>query len=200
MCNCTMVSIHAPRGGRDWVSVLPARGLLVSIHAPRGGRDQGNALHRESEQVSIHAPRGGRDVESLVAQGYEWFQFTRPVGGATSLVVLGLAVVGFNSRAPWGARHFAARSKRCAMKVSIHAPRGGRDRVDSRAVGRHKFQFTRPVGGAPLPAPPPPLCPRSFNSRAPWGARRWLAGPAARRRSRFNSRAPWGARRRCASD
>ncbi len=80
------------------------------------------------EEVSIHAPRGGRDVRNCRTY---------------------TATEGFNSRAPWGARHqlsvlkdisakfqftrpvggatLAAEEARQAELVSIHAPRGGRD-------------------------------------------------------------------------
>ena len=34
-----VVSIHAPRGGRDHYATNHTLGYVVSIHAPRGGRD-----------------------------------------------------------------------------------------------------------------------------------------------------------------
>ncbi len=57
------ISIHAPRGGRDYYSSLGAAGeFLISIHAPRGGArlERFNRLRRKL-MISIHAPRGGRD-------------------------------------------------------------------------------------------------------------------------------------------
>ena len=86
LCGFRIVSIHAPRAGRDdrlqmWNDATTA----VSIHAPRAGRDchAPDAPHRRAT-VSIHAPRAGRDHTMI---GNElWcveFQSTRPVRGAT---------------------------------------------------------------------------------------------------------------------
>ena len=78
-----LVSIHAPRVGRDPVRkcirglfkfqfTRPAWGATemfsamrrrfeVSIHAPRVGRDPGEEYSETCSSVSIHAPRVGRD-------------------------------------------------------------------------------------------------------------------------------------------
>ena len=84
-----IVSIHAPRGGRDLAALVgeikgkkfqstrPVGGATirkeiarleyeVSIHAPRGGRDSWIAADELIPiKVSIHAPRGGRDKHGL---------------------------------------------------------------------------------------------------------------------------------------
>ena len=82
-----IVSIHAPRGGRDLKFKQKRKGRLnVSIHAPRGGRDgdQPDVLQWDP-RVSIHAPRGGRDYATLSTGGpVRSFQSTRPAGGATT--------------------------------------------------------------------------------------------------------------------
>ena len=40
ICAYIAISIHAPRGGSDMVTILQAhRGDVISIHAPRGGSD-----------------------------------------------------------------------------------------------------------------------------------------------------------------
>ena len=80
----SVVSIHAPRAGRDrrgffpisklyeFQSTRPVRGatgripryvviFIVSIHAPRAGRDHGEQQAENVSHVSIHAPRAGRD-------------------------------------------------------------------------------------------------------------------------------------------
>ncbi|MFZ2633769.1 MAG: hypothetical protein WAX48_19520, partial [Desulfosalsimonadaceae bacterium] len=57
---------------------------IVSIHAPRTGRD--HQKHRSSLKVvvSIHAPRTGRDAADWAAEHvYALFQSTRPARGAT---------------------------------------------------------------------------------------------------------------------
>ena len=89
---CNLVSIHAPRVGRDDFRLCSFNTFNVSIHAPRVGRDLGNifgdtqptvfqstrpawgatCLHRWRRAfpvVSIHAPRVGRDV---VVYSFAW--------------------------------------------------------------------------------------------------------------------------------
>ena len=81
-----MISIHAPRAGRDnsdvvlsyprqlFQSTRPVRGatpffsftlpgLMISIHAPRAGRDAEARVAARvcAVDISIHAPRAGRD-------------------------------------------------------------------------------------------------------------------------------------------
>ena len=60
------------------------------------------------------------------------------------------------------------------IKVSIHAPRAGRDpRYRYKQDLPCRFQSTRPVRGAPLFSPPLSHFFGSFNPRAPCGARPW---------------------------
>ena len=124
-----VVSIHAPRAGRDfagwfWLmgyhafqSTRPVRGattlrecrrnrILVSIHAPRAGRDFRKADFAWGISVSIHAPRAGRDLDAPCHRHeHQRFQSTRPVRGATRRTcIVGNSARGFNPRAPCGAR------------------------------------------------------------------------------------------------
>ena len=168
---CVLVSIHAPRAGRDprdylchatpslFQSTRPVRGATrclqstcraagVSIHAPRAGRDSSTirvpasaslfqstrpvrgATRKALESVhngivSIHAPRAGRDdeIEVRVAQCSQ-FQSTRPVRGATACC----RTRRFQSTRPVrGATSDAVSKVIPPIKVSIHAPRAGRD-------------------------------------------------------------------------
>ena len=82
--NPFIISIHAPRGGSDFLSqvssvftlsfqsTLPVGGATawlfrrsviwkISIHAPRGGSDSPPTLSDGWIRISIHAPRGGSD-------------------------------------------------------------------------------------------------------------------------------------------
>ena len=98
-----MVSIHAPREGRDVGLREDLAGVVdVSIHAPREGRDKRAHRRQARQQVSIHAPREGRDGIDYVAMlGSGAFQSTRPVKGATVLISVSLPMTrGFNPRAP----------------------------------------------------------------------------------------------------
>ncbi len=171
-----VVSIHAPAWGatravrrcpsgsgcfnsrarvrRDSETNAVSTSPMVSIHAPHGGRDAVRRVERgEIRPVSIHAPRGGRDRKMSPSHSRHG---------------------GFNSRAPWGARRASSR-----------------DWMSSR-----RFQFTRPVGGA-TSATAVPIPPRKVSIHAPRGGRD-TSSPSSRTSARsFNSRAPWGARRSC---
>ena len=166
-----LVSIHAPRMGRDEVLAVTQRGKGVSIHAPRMGRDYDYDYCCGGYGVSIHAPRMGRDVFRVGISLLILFQFTRPAWGATQSDWCAKEFCAcFNSRAPHGARLFecfdprtvqfvsihAPRMGRDAdyspsenpVIVSIHAPRMGRDQVERPETRSERFQFTRPAWGA----------------------------------------------------
>ena len=146
------VSIHAPRAGRDLISMgvkaavslfqstRPVRGATggrgqarrgrhVSIHAPRAGRDSSRPLCVLAvDVVSIHAPRAGRDLRRL-EQAAQQRQVSIPApraGRDSAGPWRPLRRPCFNPRAPCGARPY-----------SLH----------SRAASR-TFQSTRPVRGA----------------------------------------------------
>ncbi len=139
-----------PVGGATEARFAPFEIEIVSIHAPRGGRDAAwDATVDVDPLVSIHAPRGGRDPEGWKMGQLEPFQFTRPVGGATATTT-NRSTVGncFNSRAPWGARPATPRSRRGSSSFNSRAPWGARPTRSCRTKPSTKFQFTRPVGGA----------------------------------------------------
>ena len=58
---------------------------VVSIHAPRAGRDGAYSDIPRQRTVSIHAPRAGRDIITSSVQASALFQSTRPVRGATGI-------------------------------------------------------------------------------------------------------------------
>ena len=102
------ISIHAPREGRDPNRVTgEMRSAYISIHAPREGRDRSckTADHQKSN-FNPRAPRGARHEP----RGFRALDRTH-----------------FNPRAPRGARLNASRAKCATIKISIHAPREGRD-------------------------------------------------------------------------
>ena len=57
---------------------------LISIHAPREGRDKLRKVSVHHLVISIHAPREGRDESSHPTICPRGFQSTRPARGATS--------------------------------------------------------------------------------------------------------------------
>ena len=150
-----LVSIHAPRAGRDsLLRTIPRNAecfnprapcgarpsstfilgyhKLVSIHAPRAGRDSEEADKLlTKEEVSIHAPRAGRDGRTV------------PTAASSR---------SFNPRAPCGAR------------PKSHAY----------ANNSILFQSTRPVRGATWCVGFGVRWLKGFNPRAPCGARHHL--------------------------
>ena len=189
-----LVSIHAPRVGRDAPPHPPRPAARVSIHAPRVGRDFTHDLSPFCPRsfnsraprgarllarrrwwrrscFNSRAPRGARQSRTLAHAGIKGFQFTRPAWGATFTIVTSPPSGGVSIHAPRVGRDIGRRGRRSMYRVSIHAPRVGRDPGSGCLLWRV----------------------RSFNSRAPRGARRPRMDLCPRRDS-FNSRAPRGAR------
>ena len=143
---------RAPCGARLMATGISERLTLISIHAPRVGRDPPLPPRGGGERISIHAPRVGRDQGPKGDTGAQGaFQSTRPVWGATIKVAnhriddlefqstrpvwgatrgaapRGAPARDFNPRAPCGARLQPARMALWRHGISIHAPRVGRD-------------------------------------------------------------------------
>ena len=124
-----LISIHAPRVGRDWTmrsaastqarfqSTRPVWGAtellgywlllpVISIHAPRVGRDdavQHDALRVQRFQST--RPVWGATWKQTLGLGFGRFQSTRPVWGATcGAIKWCIEQLHFNPRAPCGAR------------------------------------------------------------------------------------------------
>ena len=156
----TGISIHAPRGGSDWPrSGSPALYGYFNPRSPWGERLGGIKDTITEKIISIHAPRGGSDGgrsrQESVTRGYfnprsPWgerlllhpiddkrrvFQSTLPVGGATRDRVTIRKSVLFQSTLPVG----GATAKACQgilnRAISIHAPRGGSDSMDTTQYG-----------------------------------------------------------------
>ena len=127
-CWAAPVSIHAPRAGRDRTAAIrSSRSRRVSIHAPARGATR-RVRDREIVEVSIHAPARGATRVRRVLLEQRTFQSTRPARGATRRA----------DRVP------------LPRRVSIHAPRAGRDVEALTCASSHA----------------------GFNPRAPRGARR----------------------------
>ena len=140
-----IVSIHAPRVGRDFRDLIQ-RGLYgVSIHAPRVGRDRQALCGVCLYGVSIHAPRVGRDFRDLIQRGLYGVSIHAPrVGRDDGLPRCSPPSVCFNPRAPCGARLPSTHIRPHFFFVSIHAPRVGRDTLSTAEQGvQMVFQSTR---------------------------------------------------------
>ncbi len=141
---------RAPRGARRAQAVMDCVSHNVSIHAPRAGRDRNTlALHVSICSFNPRAPRGARHQSQSVAPQQDTFQSTRPARGATGSAAKSISRIMFQSTRPARGATMDAVRGAVSHNVSIHAPRAGRD----------------PPYGIPEAAW------RSFNPRAPRGAR-----------------------------
>ena len=189
---------RAPCGARRSSDPDGVHTVRISIHAPLAGRDRRRGVVYRDLAISIHAPLAGRDRK---------------------LPAFCPAHKNFNPRAPCGARPVTFSIVLPPIVISIHAPLAGRDRFRCAiAANLTKFQSTRPLRGATLPAYinliaehtfqstrplrgatgtrlPPRYSGRYFNPRAPCGARPRLICAALCPHQHFNPRAPCGARR-----
>ena len=261
-----IVSIHAPRAGRDRGGGTPVLSYGgVSIHAPRAGRDRrASTFVLSPARFNPRAPRGARLEQTWLLLAGNEFQSTRPARGATSKSRrTSRRGTGFNPRAPRGARPARA-TRRCRVgfgfnpraprgarqarmagascfsrcfnpraprgarphgeggaddpaRVSIHAPRAGRDHDPlADESGGHAVSIHAPRAGRDVVYRPVGVTKESFNPRAPRGARPASSGcslvhirfqstrpargatsrhiPHQRGWQRFNPRAPRGAR------
>ena len=215
-----LISIHAPRVGRDGLHALFVQQGRISIHAPRVGRDaqpgerswlcadfnprapcgarlQLSPLPMYGSGISIHAPRVGRDSgRRLAALRTTTFQSTRPVWGATTRTTGRACRHGqFQSTRPvWGATRAGSLSLSLSTYFNPRAPCGARpERPGIGAMVASDFNPRAPCGARP--GDHRRLAPAVyFNPRAPCGARRFYAQSAQKDAQNFNPRAPCGAR------
>ena len=151
-----MCCIHAvfqstrPVRGATFQGTQGRANVIVSIHAPRAGRDRDHAdLQRSAARFNPRAPCGARRLMLRMVRRGQRFQSTRPVRGATLMSAHLPAFAAFQSTRPvrgatstmYGcglSRTFqSTRPVRGAtttqqsmidfLAVSIHAPRAGRD-------------------------------------------------------------------------
>ena len=142
-----MFQFTRPRGGAI-LSTNRIKGRnSFNSHAPVGARCFFVVTIR-SNSVSIHTPPWGRDTKRVIVGGNDWFQFTRPRGGAIPIYILTKSLRPFQ----------------------FTRPRGGAILVILIVSLPILFQFTRPRGGAIARQMSRNII-RSFNSHAPVGAR-----------------------------
>ena len=189
---------RAPHGARQVAMQKALPDLGFNPRAPHGARHPSRQDGHHGQRVSIHAPRTGRDARL-------W----------TSPAISG----GFNPRAPHGARHPVisnvrftlkfqstrpargatcfCRTRFCRFRVSIHAPRTGRDILMTMSVvWLAMFQSTRPARGATAKTDWTTESKTLFQSTRParGATTNWVARVETDKR--FNPRAPHGARLR----
>ena len=146
---------------------------MISIHAPRAGSDICAALAFSSTfSISIHAPRAGSDPFSkALFRLFCNFNPRSPCGERPLAAAILRSENDFNPRSLYGERHCLCSECGNRLKISIHAPRAGSDRVRAAAqTSTTVFQSTLPVRGATQATMPPALRP-DFNPRSPCGER-----------------------------
>ncbi len=146
-----MVSIHAPRAGRDRNARAAAAGQQgFNPRAPCGARLTWGPSSTVCRCFNPRAPCGARHYSKVWEKPLSKFQSTRPVRGATGRASCNdCSPSSFNPRAPCGARRHGSnkqlrltkfqstrpvrgatpevKAKYMETPVSIHAPRAGRD-------------------------------------------------------------------------
>ena len=148
---------------------------LISIHAPRVGRDGLHALFVQQGRISIHAPRVGRDAQPgerswLCAD----FNPRAPCGARLQLSPLPMYGSGISIHAPRVGRDSGRRlaALRTTTFQSTRPVWGATTRTTGRACRHGQFQSTRPVWGATRAGSLSLSLSTYFNPRAPCGARR----------------------------
>ena len=189
------VSIHAPHAGRDRMPTAREETQIVSIHAPHAGRDRTKALGNDFEEAfQSTRPMRGATCSSVSRSFFgTGFNPRAPCGARRELLQRRGSADCFNPRAPCGARPFASmmmplrrmfqstRPMRGATpvltasllttKVSIHAPHAGRDTGLADKVRFNKVSIHAPHAGRDLEQLLTFTQAKSFNPRAPCGAR-----------------------------
>ena len=144
---------------RAAIRIRSRRRWYFNPRAPRGARLWNRRFVVTARNFNPRAPRGARPTLRRCWEGRTVFQSTRPARGAT----------------------FRHKGCPAIFRISIHAPREGRDHVrQSSLKAAEEFQSTRPARGATTGAVRPLAAPWYFNPRAPCGARPLQSGSVAR--------------------
>ena len=150
--SCHPFQSTLPVGEATNLPVLPMNGCCISIHASRGGSDLFQifrAIEPGLFQSTLPVGEATLDV-AYHLNVVDPFQSTLPVGEATPAKwIVGCKQFYFNPRFPWGKRRTSGAPFTLLRNISIHASRGGSDRVARESYYRRSY----------------------FNPRFPWGKR-----------------------------
>ena len=167
-----VVSIHAPRVGRDWRN--PFTPIPISSFNPR-------------------APCGARRMEELNPWLLDSFNPRAPCGARHVLLFSVGFYLSFNPRAPCGARRFATSQTTTKCKFQSTRPVWGATRCECTPYGVPDVSIHAPRVGRDSDKAINILYLIGFNPRAPCGARPTNMAMFIPVTS-FNPRAPCGAR------
>ena len=147
--------------------------IVVSIHAPRVGRDcKDKCVWSPLQGFNSRTPCGARPTKRQATTRSSVFQFTHPVWGATRMYSsTSTSRWCFNSRTPCGARQPEASQWRRSKRFNSRTPCGARHGEVLAEWQGYRFQFTHPVWGATSSPSVRGRISASFNSRTPCGAR-----------------------------
>ena len=192
---CRSISIHAPRGGSDRTfSGSPSKVDYFNPRSPWGERQQSDSASSTSFYFNPRSPWGERPVSVYLWPLRFGFQSTLPVGGATRRSARPTGWAGhFNPRSPWGERQLQEATRAFNEKfqstlpvggatirfpptmgcvtISIHAPRGGSDRIITINIQGITISIHAPRGGSDDKEVIRCLNRYNFNPRSPWGER-----------------------------
>ncbi len=148
-----VVSIHAPRAGRDQHKIRPEKPLArFNPRAPRGARHEVDALTGAILEFQSTRPARGATRMSTTRPRTRAFQSTRPARGATRRLPGPWLPCGVSIHAPRAGRdHQANSASRVRRSFNPRAPRGARPSGLIPAMVVYWFQSTRPARGATRP-------------------------------------------------
>ena len=122
------ISIHAPRAGRDSPrSAWPWSCRNFNPRAPCGARPGVAPPPGPPWYFNPRAPCGARPAGSFLIPSRSRFQSTRPVRGATTASISSAVIHRISIHAPRAGRDLRDLCLAGAIMISIHAPRAGRD-------------------------------------------------------------------------
>ena len=182
--NC--ISIHAPLAGCDvehiqhtvWFSPY------FNPRAPCGARQGDHLGGTPLRAISIHAPHAGRDrCRRSDRRGKYYFNPRAPCGARPRRLKGSIPPMNFNPRAPCGARQRCARPGRGNLYFNPRAPCGARPGLRSAGQRLHRISIHAPRAGRDRSSSPRRARRINFNPRAPCGARRGAGSAAGQRRA-----------------
>ena len=213
------ISIHAPRGGSDNLSMCEMFNYFYfNPRSPRGERlaialametppefqstlPAGGATPNGERPflplliISIHAPRGGSDCILLTKLlRSKSFQSTLPAGGATPRHTVSLPYWRFQSTLPAGGATILRAMRGYGNEFQSTLPAGGATRIISKRRYVCGFQSTLPAGGATKNETHGGRL-SGISIHAPRGGSDGLSDPPRYSGRYFNPRSPRGERR-----
>ena len=189
---------RAPCGARRTIDHIRHSLTLVSIHAPRMGRDLwGVANPRQHDRFNPRAPCGARLRDDLAGPEAFMFQSTRPMRGATTNMLRKNNGIEFQSTRPMRGATCYYKQTHYAIRTfqSTRPMRGATFALYNVAPVVFVFQSTRPMRGATGDLRIPRQC-RRVSIHAPHAGRDCTPYGVPGESRSFNPRAPCGARRR----